>query len=131
MGFGQLIDLDQQLGGGFDPLGPGALITAIGLGELAQAGAVLRQDRKEPGLPLLAARQDPSLMDVTLGTMAGGFAALSAQEVKGASRHGPGGLELAQETTQSGKGSPELLPLTREVGAQSALNSIITDTDIK
>src|SRR5213594_4078651 len=70
-------------------------------------------------------------MQVTLGTTTGGFAALSAQQVEGAWSHGSRGLELAQEPTEGGEGSPELLTLARQVGAQSVLHNIVTDTDRK
>ena len=79
--------------------------------------------------PLITAREDPRLVQVTLGTTAGGFDALSAQEVKGAGRHGLRGLELTQETSEGSKGSPEFLALPGQVGAQSVLQSKVTDTD--
>ena len=129
MGFGPWVDVNQQLGGPLDPLGPGSLIPAIGLSELAQSGAPLGGHRKEPGLTPVTAREDPRLVQVTLGTTAGGFDALSAQEVKGAGRHGLRGLELTQETSEGSKGSPEFLALPGQVGAQSVLQSKVTDTD--
>jgi len=131
LSFGELIDLGQQPGAAFDPLSPGALIAAISLGELAQAGPLFRWHGKELGLTLLAARQNPSLVEKTLSTTAGRLTALSAQQVEGAWRHRAARLELAQETAQGGEGSPKLLPLTREVRAQSVLHNILTDTDNK
>jgi hypothetical protein len=70
-------------------------------------------------------------MQVTLSTTTGGFAALSAQEVKRAGRHGRRGLELAQESPEGGKRPPELLALARQVSAQSVSHSIVVDTEYK
>jgi hypothetical protein len=68
-------------------------------------------------------------MKVALGTTAGDFATLAAEQVKGSWREGFLALQMAQEAAERGEGSPQTLAALREVGAQSVLRMPVHNTD--
>jgi hypothetical protein len=116
---GDLIAQGQEAQVPFDQPGTRALVTAIGSGPLAQAGALVFGDGIKAVFARFTARQDPRGMKLPGSTAAIGFAAFAAQQVEGALHHGIGALERAQRHGHGGVGAPKLLAKFGEIAAQS------------
>ena len=113
----QLVQLRQQRGAAFDPLGSGSLIAPILRSPLSHRGSVRGGHAIKPRLTLFAAGQNPSLVQFTLGAATRGFAAFATQMIKRPGNHRAGTEEFIEKTAQGGKGTAELLPEFGELRA--------------
>ena len=107
--FGQVVDLGQQRRAALDPLGAGPLIAPILRGPRSHRGSVRVRHAIEPRLALLAASQNPSFMQLALGTAASGFAALATEPIEGSRDHRGGTDQFSENPAQSCEGTAELL----------------------
>ena len=105
----------QDLRVAFGQQRPGAMVTAVFGGELAQAGAVLGGDHEGAGGAVLAAGDDPGGVELTAGAAAVGFAAPAFLQIEGARGQGLVAQEVAEDATGAVLGTPELLAEFAEV----------------
>jgi len=80
----------------FDQDGASSLVTAVFGRQSAQLGAVLVRNRIGVSLGRLTTRNHPGPVQFSLGAMAVGIAAFSAEPIEGPLHHGLGALETAE-----------------------------------
>jgi hypothetical protein len=105
----QLVGQVQDLRVAFGQQRPGAMVTAVFGGELAQPGALLGGDHKGAGGAVLAPRDDPGGVELAAGAAAVGFAAPALLQIEGARGQGLVAQEVAEDTAGGVMGTPELL----------------------
>jgi hypothetical protein len=112
-----MVDLRQQRGAALDPLSAGPLIAPILGRPFSHRRTIPSRHAVEPGLALLAASQNPRLMQFALGAPAIGFAALATEPIERSGDHRGGPDQFSENTAQDGKGTAELLPELGELRA--------------